>query len=191
MNDKPRARNDSSQVGVLGGSDQVAVRDIVDAIVADQMMRNSLEGHTACLLEKAMRFDIGRSNSGLDWSVSYNSAVGDHGGRDREGVVGTPVGGLGVTLLLPFTLLGGTRIFFEKGRRLEFVIYEEAFFIRYEIRSPEDAILPVPDARRLHLINKDVTAPDEVVALAIMYLARAVIEPTRQAGLKEDESIHP
>jgi hypothetical protein len=43
----------------------------------------------------------------------------------------------------------------------------------------------------LHLINKDVTAPDEVVALAIMYLARAVIEPTRQAGLKEDESIHP
>lgn len=112
MNDEPRARNDSLQVGMPGGSDQAAVRDIVDAILADQVMKNSLEEHTACLLEKAMRSDIGRGNSGLDRGASYSSAVGgNHGRRERHIVIGTPVGGRGVTLRLPFTLLGGTRIF--------------------------------------------------------------------------------
>lgn len=195
------ARADVGKANVVGRRVHGSVEGIIQAVVADQMVRDALEVDADCLLDQPPLLEGVRVNQRANQgSLRVGGLSRAHGVADgcvadcckRRAVLGMAlaVGAFGPVdaAVAGLLLLESSLLFSGRKRLFELAVDEEV--AKDAAGAPGDAVGPPLDARRMLFVDEDISAGNQVLAFAVMGAARNVRDAALQASFKEDGRIH-
>lgn len=180
------------KVGVFGRGDESAGHDILDAVVAYEVVRNAVVGDADGFLDEAIdlegiRVDERANQRPLGIFADGRMVQGGSRGskvahaRSRKAII------LGDSCWRALLLLQRPLLFARRKGLLELSIDEKVS--EDAARAPRDAIGPAFDAGSVLFIDEDAAAADKVLALPVVRSARHMIEQTGQRAFKKHQGI--
>ena len=153
----------------------MVVENVVDIVVADQVVGDSLDGNTHGLLHQAIGLETVRVDQGTD-ELPLHLCRGffwPKGGLRSGWRVAALIAGclwscIRITRSAGSTLLVLVRAFLLAGRKgfVEFSIDQEVS--QDATRAPSNTISPALDSRGILFVNEDAAASNELIALAVV-----------------------